>query len=220
MQHGEQLAFIFSGTHKIEDMIGDYWSVLFNVAEYKRVGFLDREATVQLITKPVQPYGTRYDDLAVEEVLNLAAGHPYFTQLLCNVLVNQCNDDKRNYVTIQDVRRAMDELLEAGQAHLTYVWQTSDPEARLCLAALADLLTRMDQISAAAIANRLGAYQVSLDPGQITRTMTVLTSKEIVREMPGNPVTYDFRAQVYTHWLRRYKSLNKIVEEAGNVPTE
>jgi hypothetical protein len=220
MQHGEQLAFIFSGTHKIEDMIGDYWSVLFNVAEYRRVGFLDRDSTVRLITEPVQPYGTRYDDLAVEEVLNLTAGHPYFTQLLCNVLVNQCNDDKRNYVTIQDVRRAMDELLEAGQAHLTYVWQTSDPEAHLCLAALADLLTRMDQISAAAIANRLGAYQVSLDPGRITRTMTTLTAKEIVREIPGNPVTYGFRAQVYTHWLRRYKSLNKIIEETGNVPTE
>jgi len=219
MQHGEQLAFIFSGTHRIEDMIGDYWSVLFNVAEYRRVGFLDRASAVRLITEPVQPYGTTYDDLAVEEVLNLTAGHPYFTQLLCNVLVNQCNDDKRNYVTIQDVRRAMGELLEAGQSHLAYIWQTSDPEARLCLAALANLLTRVDRTSAAMIADRLGAYRVSLDPGQITRTMTVLTAREIVREIPGNPVTYDFRAQVYTHWLRRYKSLSKIVEEIGNVPT-
>jgi len=220
MQHGEQLAFIFAGTHKIENMIGDYWSVLFNVATYRRVGFLDRDSAIRLITEPVWPYGMRYDDLAVEEILCLTAGHPYFTQLLCNILVNQCNDDERNYVTIQNVRRALDELLEAGQAHLTYIWQTSDREAHLCLAVLAELQARTDQITTAAIADRLGAYQVSLDPGQIARTMEKLVTREIVREIPGNPVAYDFTAELYAHWLRRYKSLSKVAEEIGNASTE
>jgi hypothetical protein len=220
MQHGEQLAFIFAGTHKIEEMIGGYWSVLFNVATYRRVSFLAREAVIRLITEPVQPYGMRYDNLALEEVLQLTAGHPFFTQLLCNILVNQCNDNERNYVTIQGVRRAQDELLEAGQAHLTYIWQTSDQEARLCLAALADLRSRMDQLTAAAIANRLGDFQVVLDPGQVAQTMDALKSREIVREIMGNPVTYDLTAQLYRHWLLRYKSLSKVVEETSYVTAD
>ena len=161
MQHGEQLAFIFAGTHKIEEMIGGYWSVLFNVATYRRVSFLSRDAVIRLVTEPVRAFGMRYDNLALEEILRLTAGQPFFTQLLCNILVNQCNDNERNYVTVQEVRRAQDELLEAGQAHLTYIWQTSGQEARLCLAALADLRSRMDELSAAAIANRLGDFQVT-----------------------------------------------------------
>jgi hypothetical protein len=217
MQHGQQLAFIFAGTHKIEEMIGGYWSVLFNVATYRRVSFLSRDAVIRLITEPVRESGMRYDNLALEEILRLTAGHPFFTQLLCNILVNQCNDNERNYVTIQGVRRAQDELLEAGQAHLTYIWQTSAQEARLCLAALADLRSRMDQLTAAAIANRLGDFQVTMDPGQIAQTMDALKAREIVREIMGNPVTYDLTAQLYRHWLLRYKSLSKVVEETGYV---
>ncbi|MFZ5915483.1 MAG: AAA family ATPase [Chloroflexota bacterium] len=216
MQHGEQLAFIFAGTHKIENLMEDYWSVLFNVARYRRVGFLGRDATVRLVTEPVQAYGMRYDDLALEEIWRLTAGHPYFTQMLCNILVNQCNDEKRNYVTIQDVRHALDEVLEGGQAHLSYIWQTSDRETRLCLAVLAELQTRVHQISASAIANRLGDFQVALDTGRITQIMETLRAREIVLEVPGNPVTYDFAAQLYKHWLLRYKSLGKVVEENGN----
>jgi hypothetical protein len=35
IQHGEQLAFIFSSTHKMTEMIGDYWSVC--AVQYRQV---------------------------------------------------------------------------------------------------------------------------------------------------------------------------------------
>jgi len=216
IQHEEQLAFIFAGTHMIEELIGDYWSVLFNIAVYRKVEFLSREETIRLITEPVQLQGMVYDDLAIDEILRLTACHPYFTQLLCNILVNQCNEAQCIYVTVQDVRNALEELLETGRAHLTFLWQTSDPEAKLTLATLAELRSRLDQVTAAAIADRLGAYQMRLNPGQIMETMEQLASRDIVREIPGSLVTYDFTAQLYAHWLHRYKSLSKVVEEVGN----
>jgi hypothetical protein len=90
IQHEERLAFIFAGTHKVEELTGEYWSVLFNIALHKRIGFLKREETVRLITEPVKPYGMAYDELAIDEMLCMTGCHPYFTQLLCNILVNQC----------------------------------------------------------------------------------------------------------------------------------
>ncbi len=216
IQHGEQLAFIFAGTHKVEELIGDYWSVLFNIAVYKKVGFLNREETMRLITEPVQPYGMVYDDLAIDEILRLTARHPYFTQLLCDILVNGCNETRRNYVTVQDVRDAVGELLETGRAHLEFLWQTSDRETRLTLAALAELRDQLDQVTTAAIADRLGTYRIRLDPGQIMKTMEQLAARDIAREIPGSPVSYDFTAQLYAHWFRRYKSLSKVVEEVSS----
>jgi hypothetical protein len=219
IQHEDQLAFIFAGTHKMEALVGDYWSVLFNIAKYKKVSFLSHDETTRLITEPVQSYGMVYDDLAIDEMLRLTACHPYFTQLLCTILVNRCNDAHCSYVTIQDVRDAVEELLETGRAHLTFLWQTSDQEAMLTLAALPELRDQLDRVSAAAIADRLGEYQIRMRPGQITKTMDQLTARDIVREIPGNPVSYDFTAQLYAHWLRRYKPLSKVVEEVGVEPT-
>lgn len=216
IQHEEQLAFIFAGTHKIEEFIGSYWSVLFNIAKYKKVGFLNREETTHLITEPVRPSGMVYDDLAIDEIMRLTACHPYFTQLLCNILVNRCNEAHRSYVTVQDVRDAVEELLETGRAHLTFLWQTSNREAMLTLAALAELRRRSGRVTAAALAARLSEYQTRLDPGQITKAMEQLEARDITREIPGNPVSYDFTAQLYTHWLHRYKSLSKVVEEISS----
>jgi len=212
IQHEERMAFIFAGTHKIEELIGDYWSVLFNIAEYRQIGFLNREETVRLITEPVQPYGMVYDDLAIDEILRLAACHPYFTQLLCSVLVDHCNEKHCNYVTVQHVRDAVEELLEVGRAHLVFLWDTSEREARLVLAALAELRERLDRVSAAAIADQLDRYQVGISLAQVTEAMGQLVGREIVREISGNPVVYDFTAQLYGQWLRRYRSLSKIVE--------
>jgi len=202
----------------MEALIGDYWSVLFNIAKYKKVSFLSHGETTRLITDPVQSYGMVYDDLAIDEMLRLTACHPYFTQLLCTILVNRCNEAHCSYVTIQDVRDAVEELLETGRAHLTFLWQTSDHEAMLTLAALAELRDQLDRVSAAAITDRLGEYQIRMNPGQITKTMEQLTARDIVREIPGNPVSYDFTALLYAHWLRRYKSLSKVVEEVSVEP--
>jgi len=222
IQHGEQLAFIFAGTHQVEELIGDYWSVLFNIAKYKKVGFLNREDAVRLITDPVQPHGMVYDDLAINEILRLTAGHPYFTQLLCHILVNRCNQAHCSYVTVQDVRGAVEEFLETGRAHLTFIWNTSDRAARLSLAALAELRDQVDRVTAAAISDRLGAHEIHLDPAQVVETMDLLARRDIARESPGEvagrSMSYDFTAQLYARWVRRYKPLSKVVEEAGSEP--
>jgi hypothetical protein len=55
-----------------------------------------------------------------------------------------------------------------------------------------------------------------LNPGQITKTMEELIDRDIVYEIPGNPVSYDFTAQLYARWLRHYKSLSKVVEEVNS----
>jgi hypothetical protein len=210
--HEKQLAFIFAGTHEIEEGIGDYWSVLFNLAVYRKVGFLKPEETIRLIRDPVRPYGMTYDDLAIDEILRLMACHPYFTQLLCTILVNRCSEARCNYVTIQSVRDALDELMEAGSAHLAFLWQTSGRRAKLTLAAMADLQRRSELVTTSGIVDRLRAYQVPLGPGQIIQAMEQLEARDIVYEIPGTTVFYDFTAQLYGHWLRRYKSLSKVVE--------
>ncbi|HFC12847.1 MAG TPA: ATP-binding protein, partial [Anaerolineae bacterium] len=90
MQHGEGLSFIFVGTHRLEEMTTDYWSVLFNIALYQEISYLTDSAAINLITEPVAPQLV-YDDLALDKILRVTANHPYFLQLVCYSLVKRAN---------------------------------------------------------------------------------------------------------------------------------
>jgi hypothetical protein len=98
MQHSEGLNFIFVGTRRLEEMSADYWSVLFNIALYKKIDYLSTEAATRLISEPVGPYLV-YDDLAIDKILRVTAGHPYFLQLVCYTLVKRANTEKTPYIT-------------------------------------------------------------------------------------------------------------------------
>ncbi len=100
MQHSPRLGFIFVGTHRLETLSRDYWSIFFNAALYKRVAFLSQAAARALIVEPVAGYGLAYDELAVDKPLRVTAGHPYFLQLTCHALVNHANRQRRGYLTI------------------------------------------------------------------------------------------------------------------------
>ena len=52
MQHYERLNFLFSLGSGLEEMEKQY-ALLFNVALYNKISFLERDAAVALITEPV-----------------------------------------------------------------------------------------------------------------------------------------------------------------------
>jgi len=211
IRHGEQMAFVFAGMRRIEGMSGDYWSALYDMSNYLRIGFLREDAARRLIVEPVRT-GVQYDSPAVQEILCLTAGHPYLIQLLCHILVNRCNDDERNEVTVQNVGDALDELLDLSRAHLTYVWSTLDEGMRLCLSALADLLQRADQVPLSAIANRLEDLGLAMKPAKIDRIVTSLVARDLVAAKEGNPTTYSLTADLYAYWLCRYRPLSRLAD--------
>jgi hypothetical protein len=42
--------------------------------------------------------------------------------------------------------------------------------------------------------------------------MSSLVARDLVVEEKGNPITYLLKAQLYAHWLRRYRPLSRVVE--------
>jgi hypothetical protein len=134
------------------------------------------------------------------------------TQLLCTILVNQCNEQRRSYVTIQSVREAQTELVERGHVHLASLWQTSSDATRLTLAAMAEAQKWSDHVTTVAVANQLGLHRRPLRLGEVITAMEHLVDREIVRETEGTIKSYVFTAGLYGHWLRHNQPLSKVVE--------
>ncbi len=210
MQHSTGLGFVFVGTRRLEEMSADYWSVLFNIALYQKIDFLSPEAAARLICEPVAP-NLIYDDLAIDKILRVTAGHPYFLQLVCYTLVKQANLHKTGYVTISDVNVALDEMLRLGEVHFAYLWQRSNPAERAVLAAAAHLMDRNEPLHPEEIIDYLQSYSIELDPAETTNSLNSLVDRDVMREVTEEgKALYELKIGLVGLWVAQNKSLRKL----------
>jgi len=177
IQHVGNLAVVLCGTHRLEELAGEHWSFLLNLAVHRRLGGLEPAAAEEVLAVPLARLGIVYDDAALARALALAGRHPYLLQLLGYRLVEDCARSGEGAVRLADVERAADEVVEQGDVHLRYLWDTAGEDARaalraLCraepgltpeeLAAAADL----DAAAAAAAARELAAADLLAREGE------------------------------------------------------
>jgi len=213
MQHEKNFIFLFAGTHKIEELSADYWSVFFNTATYLKINYLSRKDTEKLITEPVAEH-LNYDSLAVDQIIKMTHGQPYLTQLICRTIVNDLNENKkRNYALIDDVDDAVEKIVRQGDDHFsTHIWKESTLPERLALSSAAEELSQKqsDDIGIDGIYSK-----IELIAGKITRkecvdTLSRLVSKDIMAE---KNMRYSFPVNLLRKWLYRKHPLRQVREE-------
>ncbi len=216
IQHTENLSVIFCGTHRIEELASDYWNVLFNISLYRHIGFLQREEAMRLIQEPVGAYGMRYDDLALDKIWRVTAGHPYFLQLLCHSLVNLHNQQERNYLTVSDVNTALDDILASGEAHFVYLWNESTPVERLVLAALSRMIPITGHATLVQLNDYLEARGISLARTRLQEALNSLVRRDVLtlheENEPGMDDGYHWKLGLLALWAEKYKSINRVIE--------
>jgi hypothetical protein len=202
MQHERKVDFVFAGTHKLEELGAEYWSILFNIAAYKKVTFLEKESVTRLITEPVAPYGMEYDPLALERIYQVAAGHPYFTQLVCHELVAYHNETQRSYMTTTDIDAALERIIERGEAHFKYIWAESSTAQRLTLLALAELLESCcDLPTVDEVAALLEKRGRPLERSSLLEALNNLESRDILMRSDLRSNLYRFRVDLVRRWI-------------------
>lgn len=210
MQHSENIDFIFSGTHQLEEMSSDYWSILFNIGLYNKISFLEQNEAVQLICDPVKEY-MEYDPLAVEKILEMTAGHPYFVQLICSYLVEHQMKKKRNYATIEDVNEVLDDVVVAGTPHFKYIWDEMDRMERIVLLTLANVLSSQNVSTASEIVKYLQQYFFEITEQRVREIFEKFLKEDIIEQKMVDH--YWFKIELIKNWCERNKVLHKLMEE-------
>lgn len=201
MQHERRVDFVFAGTHKLEELAAEYWSILFNIAEYKKITFLDYAEVTRLVTQPVAPYGLEYDPLAIERIYQVTAGHPYFTQLVCHELVAYHNETRRSYLTTTEVNAALENIIERGEAHFKYIWAESSTSQRLVLLALAELLEANDAATSKDVEGVLHKRGRPLNGHDLPQALSSLESRDILMRADPRSNLYRFRVDLIRRWI-------------------
>ncbi len=201
MQHERKVDFVFTGTHKLEELAAEYWSILFNIAAYKKITFLEKGEVTRLVTQPVAACGLEYDPLAIERIYQVAAGHPYFTQVVCHELVAYHNETQRSYLTTTDVEASLERIVERGEAHFKYIWAESSTQQRLTLLALAELLEANDAATLDDVAKLLRKRGRPLEAGELQEAFDNLESRDIAMRSDPRSHLYRFRVDLIRRWI-------------------
>jgi tetratricopeptide (TPR) repeat protein len=85
----------------------------FGTTQDEQVSYLRRDDAIRLIEEPIrlEDGGSRYREKAIERILDLTAGSPFYIQIICNRLVQYMNRKRVRLVTDADVEQITSELI-------------------------------------------------------------------------------------------------------------
>jgi hypothetical protein len=197
VQHSENVRLVLSGTHRLEELGGDHWSFLLNLATYRRIGCLKPEEAERVLTEPLSRLGIAWEEAALLRALRLAGGHPYFLQLVGYRLVEGCVASGEGGVGAASVEEAAEQVIEQGDIHLRYLWASAGEEGRALLQALAEREGGMmeEQLRAG----------LGLGSGLVRKLLKRLTAAELV---VGRESKYALRMSLLSRWLQRARPGN------------
>jgi hypothetical protein len=210
-----QVNFLFSLGNRIEaDSRGS--SQLFNLAVYRKISFLEQDFAEDLITRPVANYYS-YTRPAIERIYQLTSGQAYYTQLLCHNLFTRWTKNKPAQLGVADVDAVLPDVIEQGTPNFQFVWEDSSPVERAILAALAD---RAPQYKAGVLRRNLdrALHRVKLYPpsGDVTSGLRQLFERDVINDQEP----YSFRIALMQQWISKFRRLEWVREELGDVAKE
>jgi hypothetical protein len=202
MQHEPRVDFLFSGTHKLEDLGAEYWSILFNIAAYRQITFLARDEVQRLATEPVASYGMEYDPLAIDRIIQVTAGHPYFTQVVCHEMVAFHNEVERGYMTVTCVDQVLERIIERGEAHFKYIWAGAEPAEQRVMLALTDLLPDAEAAATPAqMAEEVARKGHEISDDELTGALAQLQARDILVRSGVQSSLYRFKIDLIRRWI-------------------
>jgi hypothetical protein len=210
VQYDPRLNFIFSLGTGPQEMTKEY-AFMFGVALYHRISFLEPEAARGLITEPVRNH-YQVAAQAIERVLQVTSGHPYYTQLLCHCLFDLWSRSPESVLSEADVEAVLPEAIEPGSANLTYVWEDSTPGEQVLMAGLADAMggrsgpVTLDRVREAG--RRAG---VTLPDPELSKAVRSLISREIIT----GDKAYSFAVDLQRLWIEQHRRLAWVKEESA-----
>lgn len=213
MDNKDRLALIFTGSRRLEERDKKYWRELLRRSLFRKVGFLSEKDTVRLITEPVAGrvvYGRGVMDV----VYRLTAGQPFYTQVICQNVVDYMNEHRQNWVTAADLGHVITDIIDNPLPQMIYSWDALSDDEKLGLSLLGEVLS--DGIAYATAGELRGSvkandYPVNLSENTIRLTLEEMFRRELLEKDAADG--FRFKIDLLRLWIRRSHSIWQVVKE-------
>ncbi|MEH1819967.1 MAG: ABC transporter substrate-binding protein [Nostoc sp.] len=110
---------------------------LFKSAPSELIGFLDDTSAKRMIANPAEGI-LIYQSAAIQKILQLSAGHPCFTQVICSTLFEQARENNKWSIERADVDSILKKAIEKADFLLQNFWDVLTVEERIIMSAVAE----------------------------------------------------------------------------------
>jgi type I restriction enzyme M protein len=209
-----------TGSYRLTRLSQDYWSVLFGLGLKHEISFLDPIAASKLITKPIDEQAA-YSPEAVERVLQLTAGHPYFVQMVCHNIVNRLNERQTTYVTLGIVEDSAQETLISADGHFRFMFESSGSAANqavlVYIASSISLPTSNEALALPLydIETFVETYRIPLERYELEDNLNEMARRDLITIYGSlDKRSYGFKIDLVRQWIRRNYDLQSAIRLA------
>ncbi|MCK5619687.1 MAG: ATP-binding protein, partial [Candidatus Krumholzibacteria bacterium] len=133
----KRLFVVFTGSDKLEARNRKYWDILSKGLN-RRISFLSRNDTLRLVREPLRGV-IEYDQGVPEAIADLTAGQPFYTQVLCQTIVDHLNEEQKYDVNNEDLERVVNEVIVNPLPQMIFHWNQLPFLEKLCLSFIAEI---------------------------------------------------------------------------------
>lgn len=215
-RHPHRLSLIFTGSRSLG--VSQAWHSLLGKCVARKVSFLGPHDAEDLICTPLRGR-VLFEPDAVGDLLRLTRGQPFFTQLLCQMVVEVLNEQRSSCVDRMVLNQVMERVLENPPPQLLYQWSRFSRSERLLLAALAALLNAPASYASSDRVHRTiqslpCEYREDLDA---TRSRMLLEGLRLGDILDRDQTRYRFTMDLMRRWIQLehnvWNVLNEIKQE-------
>jgi hypothetical protein len=210
-----RLSYVFTGSKGFE--FTDAWTSILAKSVYRDISFLARKDAQALVGNPLRPHGVQITPNALNSVLRLTNGHPFFTQAVCQTLVEVLNERQTALVEVKCIKETARRLLENAPPQLYYQWTTFSDLEKVVLSALATSLKESDSYL---MAERIEKLLRSL-PGEFPKMLRVPAIRmqfEQLRDksiLDRDQTRYRFTMDLMRLWVQSEHNVWQVLSETG-----
>jgi len=190
------------------------WSGLLGKSFYREISFLNWNDARDLLVRPLEGKVLFAKGLT-RECLRLTNGHPFFTQLLGQTVVDVVNEREEARVDKSILRDAVRRIIEHPPPQLLYQWSGFSSSEKFVLASLASLLSSdRDFVSGERVERVLESlpqkYRCSLDSVQTRILLEQLRSRRV---LDRDQTRYRFTMDLIRCWVKTEQSVWNVLGE-------
>lgn len=201
-QLGYPVMMIGAGLPKIYKMLSDEKSYSERLFLYKEIGALTDEQSKNAIVMPAQKFGVTYSEDAVEEIISVTKGYPFFIQQMCQIVYQNTDEKRIDKKHVEDNMNDFLKTLDTGFFKVRYErCADSDKKFVFAMVKCGDLPCTISNV----------AHNLHKSVNSISTTRAQLISKGIIY-----PIRYkelDFTVPEFGKYVMRLDEYKQWLEE-------
>lgn len=205
-QLGYPIMMIGAGLPKIYKMLSEEKSYSERLFLYKEIGSLSKEQSVQAILEPVKKFGISYTEQAMDEIIRITKGYPFFLQQMCQIVYKNTDEQVISDVDVKSNVDNFFKLLDTGFFKSRYErCAERDKKFVFAMVQCGDLPCTISNV----------AKNLKKSVGSISTTRAQLISKGIIYSVRYKEL--DFTVPEFSGFIQRLEEYQQWLEEQESI---